>query len=113
MSATNFLAILKFINIGDNQVSLTPAGKMLTESDIKQRKKIFAEHLMRNLPIIPYICDILHSKPDRKAPRERFITLLEDRLSKKDAHETLKAITHWGRYSGLFFYNSHTAEYYN
>jgi NitT/TauT family transport system ATP-binding protein len=113
LSATNFLAILKFISIQDNKVSLTPAGKMLTESDIKQRKKIFAEHLNKNLPIIPYICDVLSSKPERRAPKERFMTLLEDRLSKKDAQEALKAITHWGRYSGLFFYNSHTAEYYN
>jgi NitT/TauT family transport system ATP-binding protein len=113
LSVTAFLEILKFIVIKDNLVVLTPAGKMITEADIKQRKKIFAEHLIKHLPIISYICDVLRSKAERRAPRERFITLLEDRLSKKDAQEALKAITHWGRYTGLFFYNSHTGQYYN
>ncbi len=112
ISATEFLTLLQFLRICDSQISLTAAGKLLIESDIPQRKKIFAEHLMKNLPIISYIYDILKERKDHSAPRDRFLILLEDHQSRSDAKETLRAITNWGRYVELFFYDDQNARYY-
>jgi NitT/TauT family transport system ATP-binding protein len=111
ISATSFLELLKFAHLEDTEIVLTSAGKILIESDLQQRKKIFAEHLMRNLPIISYIHDILKERKDHTAPRERFLTLLEDHLSPDDAIQTLKSITNWARYTELFFYDNKTGKY--
>lgn len=112
ISATSFLEVLKFISLKDNIVALTQGGHDLVESSIQQRKRIFAEHLMKNLPIIAYICNILKSKRHKNAPKERFLSLLEDRLMPQEAQQTLRAVTHWGRYAELFFYDSRTGLYY-
>jgi NitT/TauT family transport system ATP-binding protein len=112
ISATEFLALLQFLRIQDTAITLTTAGKLLIEADIPQRKKIFAEHLMKNLPIISYIYDILKDRSDNSAPRDRFLILLEDHLSRSDAEETLKSITNWGRYVELFFYDDQAGRYY-
>jgi NitT/TauT family transport system ATP-binding protein len=112
VSATSFLQLLKFVSIENNEVSLTSSGKILSESGIQERKQIFSEHLMQHLPIISYICDTLKERKGHKAPKKRFMTLLEDQLSHSEAIESLKAITNWGRYTELFFYNDKTGQYY-
>jgi NitT/TauT family transport system ATP-binding protein len=112
LSALHFVEVLRFATAADNNVFLTNAGKMLVESDIQQRKKILAEHLMAHLPIISYIYSLLKERPNNSAPRERFLILLEDHLSTQDAFDALNSITHWGRYAELFFYNVKTGKYY-
>jgi NitT/TauT family transport system ATP-binding protein len=112
ISAVEFLALLQFLHAHDSRISLSVPGRLLIESSAPQRKKIFAEHLMKNLPIMPYIYDILKERSDHSAPRERFLMLLEDHQSRSDAIETLKAVTNWGRYIELFCYDDQNARYY-
>jgi len=108
----DFLELIKFVKTKDNTVSLLPAGQILLESNNKQRKKLFSEHLIRNLPIVSYIHETLKARPLRKAPRSRFLSLLEDRFSKEEAVDTLRAVTNWGRYIELFFYDDRSQQYY-
>jgi len=108
----DFLELIKFVKTKDNTVSLLPAGQILLESTKTQRKKLFSAHLIRNLPIISYIYETLKARPLRRAPRSRFLSLLEDRLSKEEAIDTLKAVTGWGRHIELFFYDDRSQQYY-
>lgn len=108
----DFLELIKFVKTKDNTVSLIASGQILLESNNKQRKKLFSEHLIRNLPIISYIYETLKARPLHIAPKSRFLSLLEDRLPKDEAADTLKAVTSWGRYTELFFYNDRSQQYY-
>lgn len=108
----DFLELIKFVKTKDNTVSLLPSGQILLESNNKQRKKLFSEHLIRNLPIVSYIYEILKARPLHIAPKSRFLSLLEDRLPKDEAADTLRAVTSWGRYIELFFYDDRSQQYY-
>lgn len=108
----DFLELIKFVKTKDNTVSLNPSGQILLESNNKQRKKLFSEHLIRNLPIISYIHETLKARPLHIAPKSRFLSLLEDRLPKDEAADTLRAVTNWGRYIEFFFYDDRSQQYY-
>ncbi|AVP87512.1 nitrate ABC transporter ATP-binding protein [Candidatus Phycorickettsia trachydisci] len=108
----DFLELIKFVKTKDNTVSLLPAGQILLESTKTQKKKLFSEHLIRNLPIMSYVYETLKARPLRRAPKSRFLSLLEDRLSKEEAIDTLKAVTGWGRHIELFFYDDRSQQYY-
>ena len=109
--ATEFLELLHFLYVDKNIATLTLAGQLVVQADIVERKQIFAQHLINYIPIMSYIRDILHQRPNHQAPRKRFISLLEDKLSTFDANKVLHNITCWGRDTGLFFYNENKKIY--
>lgn len=105
---TEALSLLKFANITEGNIKLNSAGKKFAKAASEERKKIFAEHLLSNVQLASYIYKILHERPDRKAPRSRFQTHLEDYLLHEDSNKVLKIIIAWGRYAEIFSYNDNT-----
>lgn len=99
------LNILKFALFEDGAIKLNKNGKIFAVSELDQRKKIFAQHLLLHIHIIDYIKKILHERPDNKAPKRRFLSYLEDHLSSEDARNTLKTAIAWGRYAEIFSYD--------
>lgn len=99
------LRILKFAEIKDGNIKLTGAGIDFAHADTQGRKKIFSEHLTQTVPLISYIERILHERPDGRAPRLRFLTILEDHLSPREANITLDVAISWARFAELFSYN--------
>jgi NitT/TauT family transport system ATP-binding protein len=73
-----------------------------------QRKKIFGEHLLGNVPLAAHIQKILKERPNHRAPASRFLTELEDHMSEEDANDTLERIINWCRYAELFAYDYDT-----
>ena len=72
------------------------------------RDRLFAEHLLRNVPLAARIRRVLQERPGQRAPRLRFEQELEDYLSDSAAEETLDTVINWGRYAEIFSYNDHT-----
>ena len=70
-----------------------------------KRKQIFAEHLLRNVPLITHIRRVLDERPGHAAPGARFLGELEDHLSEEDAQEVLETVINWARYAELFAYD--------
>ena len=66
---------------------------------------MFAEHLVRSVPLAARIRQVLNERPGHRAPRVRFEQELEDFLSDNAAEETLDAVINWGRYAEIFSYN--------
>ena len=102
------LRLLKFVDLTEGEIHLNVAGKAFADGDTQQRKKIFAEHVINNIPLAAYIKRTLNERPDNKAPRMRFLTILEDHLSEGEAQEVLNAAVSWGRYAELYSYNDNT-----
>ena len=74
-------------------------------SDTQKRKSIFAEQLLRHIPLATYMKRVLHERHDNRATRMRFLTKLEDFMNEAEAREVLSAITSWGRYAEIFSYD--------
>ncbi len=96
--------MLDFAELRDGTLHLTAAGRALAAAGLGKRNRLFAEHLLRSVPLVSYIRRVLEDRPSHQAPRSRFLTELEDHLSTRDAEHTLTAVIDWGRYAEIFTY---------
>ncbi|MBS3648399.1 nitrate/sulfonate/bicarbonate ABC transporter ATP-binding protein [Pseudaminobacter sp. 19-2017] len=105
------LHMLEFAELEDGVIRLTAAGRAFADSDIDDRKRLFSEHLLRFVPLVAHIRQVLEEREDHTAPRERFELELEDHLSEADSESTLRAAIRWGRYAELFAYDDDTRSF--
>lgn len=96
---------LGFAEIRDGDLLLTAPARIFAESDTDGRKSMFAEHLLRLVPLAQHIRRVLAERPGHRAPRVRFEQELEDYLSDGAAEETLDTVVDWGRYAEVFSYD--------
>lgn len=102
---TEALEILRFATVSKGDIELTPAGRQYADADILARKKIFAAHLLKQIPLAAHIRRVLDERPDHRASEERFLRELEDYLSEDAAEEVLEVIIDWGRYAEIVAYD--------
>lgn len=107
---TEVLDILRLATEASGDIKLTEAGKAFAEADILDRKKIFAEHLLKHVPLVKYIYDALHEKENHRVAKKHILEHLEEYLSASDARRVLKVIIEWGRYAELFAYDDKSGE---
>ena len=99
------LQLLKLAEFAEGDIKLTPAGKQFVDMDVDQRKRLFAELLIANIPLASHIKRVLDERPSHRAPATRFREELEDTMSEDYAERTLRAIINLGRYGELFAYD--------
>ena len=98
------LEILAFAQTEGGDVELTPSGKSFVDSDILQRKVIFAEHVIRHVTLAGHIRHIIDERPGNRAKDDRFLRELEDFFSEEEAERVLQVAIEWGRYAEQFAY---------
>jgi len=105
LPAAEALQILEFGEIKDGALSLTAAGRVFAKGTREVRKRLFAEHLVRFIPLASHIRRVLNERSGHRAPTERFMAELEDHLDHKDAERTLHTLFAWGRYAEMLTYD--------
>jgi NitT/TauT family transport system ATP-binding protein len=106
---TEVLEILHFAHVAKGDLILTPSGRLFANADIQERKKIFAIHLLKFVPLARHIRRILDERPGHRASKERFLAELEDYFSEQEAERVLRIMVAWGRYAEIFAYDHHTS----
>ena len=96
---------LGFADVREGDIFLTPPARVFAEFGTQERKLMFADHLLKHVPLAARIKKVLNERPGHRAPRVRFEQELEDFLSDSAAEETLDAVINWGRYGEIFSYN--------
>ena len=99
------MQLLGFADVREGDLLLTPPGRVFAEFGTQERKMMFADHLLRNVPLAARVKKVLNERPGHRAPRVRFEQELEDFLSDGAAEETLDTVIDWGRYGEIFSYN--------
>ena len=99
------LQLLRFAEVAQGDIQLTAAGRRFAESDLEDRKRLFAEHLVAYVPLAALIKRVLDERPNHRARAARFSEELEDFMSEDYAEETLKAVVDWSRFAELFTYD--------
>src|SRR5271165_1033845 len=102
------LHILQFADLKDGAITLTAAGRLFTGNGTEERKRLFREHVLRFVPLVAHIRQVLDEREDHQAPRARFEFELQDHLTQNDAASTLQTVIGWGRYGELFTYDDRT-----
>ena len=105
---TEIIEILGFAQVKSTDIALTSAGKSFAIADILERKMIFAQHLLKNIPLAAHIVQVLDSRPNKSATLARFLNELEDYLSESEAERVLRILIDWGRYAEIFTYNNNS-----
>lgn len=102
------LEILRFAFVSKGDIELSYAGKTFADADILERKKIFANHLLRYVPLAKHIRQSLDMAGHQQENKRRFINELENYLSEDEAERVLRLVIEWGRYAETFAYNDNT-----
>lgn len=105
---TEVLEVLRFAHVTKGDIELSPAGKIFANSDILERKKIFAAHLLKYVPLARHIRRVLDERPGHQATKQRFLNELEDYLSEDEAERVLRVAIDWGRYAEIFAYDDNS-----
>ena len=104
-------AMLQLATIKDGDINLTEKGLRFALDDIEERKRIFGELFLHNIPIIGHICKTLKENSTHTASFGEFLDLLETKLSHHDAVIILRTAIIWGRYANLFAYDAKSQKF--
>jgi NitT/TauT family transport system ATP-binding protein len=99
------LQMLRFAEVEGGDIRLTEAGKRFAESDVTDKKRLFAQHLLAYLPLAAHVRRVLDERPNHEAPKSRFCDELEDHMSPEVAETTLRTVINWGRFAEIFAYD--------
>jgi NitT/TauT family transport system ATP-binding protein len=102
------LQLLGFANVSAGDIELTALGRAYAEADMLARKQVFAEAVLKHVPLAAHIRRVLDERPGQRAPAARFLRELEDHLSEAEAQRVLDTVINWGRHAEIFSYDSDT-----
>ncbi|ACK49664.1 ABC transporter, conserved site [Methylocella silvestris BL2] len=99
------LQLMRFAELEEGDIRLTPAGTRFADLETDARKKLFGDHLVAYVPLAGRIRAVLEERPSHTARAARFLEELEDHMSEDYAAKTLQSVINWGRYGELFAYD--------
>jgi NitT/TauT family transport system ATP-binding protein len=99
------LHLLGFANVSGGDIELTASGRHFADAEMLDRKPIFADAVMKHIPLAAHIRRVLDERPGHRAPAARFLRELEDHLSEEEAQRVLETVIGWGRYAEIFAYD--------
>jgi NitT/TauT family transport system ATP-binding protein len=102
------LQLLGFAHVSGGDIEVTPLGRAYAKADMLARKQIFAEALVKHVPLAAHIRRVLDERPGHRAPATRFLRELEDHLSEDEAERVLDTLINWGRHAEIFAYDYDT-----
>jgi NitT/TauT family transport system ATP-binding protein len=105
-------SMLGFVNVAEGDVELTPAGHQYVEADIADRKELFGNAALERVTLIRQIKRALESKSNHTLPDEFFHDTLDEHFSEDETVQQLQTAINWGRYAGLFDYDSASRKFY-
>jgi len=99
------LQLLGFAHVSAGDIELIAAGRAYAEADMFERKHMFADAVLKHVPLAAHIRRVLDERPGHRAPAARFLRELEDHLSEEEAQRVLETVINWGRHAEIFAYD--------
>jgi NitT/TauT family transport system ATP-binding protein len=99
------LQLLGFAHVSGGDIDLTATGRHYADADMQARKQVFADVVMKHIPLAAHIRRVLDERPGHRAPSARFLRELEDHLSEEEAERVLDTVINWGRHAEIFAYD--------
>ncbi|MCX5773895.1 MAG: nitrate/sulfonate/bicarbonate ABC transporter ATP-binding protein [Fusobacteria bacterium] len=105
-------SLLQFTKVETGDIELTKKGFEFAEASVLDRKKIFKEQFVANVPLARKILTVLESKSNHHMNYEFFEDMLEKYFSAENVEKQIDTLIDWGRYSELFAYNEVSGQFY-
>jgi NitT/TauT family transport system ATP-binding protein len=106
LPAVETAALLGFLKVEEGDAIITPAGHEFAIADIQQRKTIFRNAALANVPLLRQMEQSLKAKANRTLPAEFFHDLLDEHFSEDESYRQLETALQWGRYAEIFDYDA-------
>lgn len=103
LPALEFAEALGLLKVTDGRATLTDTGRQLLAGSIGERKALIRDLLTRTT-LFRTLLRALQNAPDHCLSEEEYTQLLE--LTSAPSEEMVQTIVNWGRYAGLFRYDS-------
>jgi NitT/TauT family transport system ATP-binding protein len=101
----DFMQLLGWAHVSGGDIELTASGRAYAAADMLPRKQMFADALLKHVPLAAHIRRVLDERPGHRAPAARFLRELEDHLSEEEAERVLETMINWGRHAEIFAYD--------
>ena len=105
------LALLGFAVLEEGDLRITETGRRFAVGETDERKALFAEALLKQVPLVAAIRRTLDERWNHRASAVRFRDELEDHMSPDYAENTLDTAINWGRYAELFTYDEERQQF--
>ncbi len=101
-------SLLGFAKVVEGDIELTSAGIQFATATVLERKELFKDQLIKNVPFITQMINILQSKSNKHMNIEFFEDLITRTLGDAAARAQIQLLVNWGRYAELFEYDKVT-----
>ncbi|AOZ73719.1 nitrate ABC transporter ATP-binding protein [Clostridium pasteurianum] len=105
------ISMLKFADVKEGDIIITPLGSSFIEAETEQAKEIFREQIM-DISTFKVIVKVLNTKKNKTMKEEFFQELFAQYLGEHSIESKMDVIIDWGRYAELFNYDHDTEELY-
>lgn len=98
--------LLGFAKVEQGDVTLTPIGKQFADAEVEEARMLFRAQVLEKAPMVQCIYEVLKASKSGAMKREFFIDVLDESYSAEEAEAQFDTAVTWGRYAGLFDYDS-------
>jgi NitT/TauT family transport system ATP-binding protein len=102
------LSVLRFAEVSDGDIKMTAMGRKFIDSDIDQRKFIFGRLFLKHIPLARHVVRVLSDRDSNSAPKQRFLSELEDHFVASTAIRIFDTFIDWARYAEIIYYDANT-----
>jgi NitT/TauT family transport system ATP-binding protein len=104
------LVMLGFAELIEDQLDLSPTGKVFAGASIQDSKEIFARASLDRAPLVRTIYRALRGSLDGTLPAGFFIDILRTSFSEQESGRQFDIAVNWGRYAELYAFDSERDE---
>lgn len=105
-------SLLGFVKVVEGDIELTTAGACFARASVLERKELFKEQLVQNVPFIQHMVSVLQAKSNKKMNIEFFEDLVARTLGDEQAKSQMQLMITWGRYAELWEYDQDKEQVY-
>jgi NitT/TauT family transport system ATP-binding protein len=101
-------ALLEFAKVVEGDIELTSEGIQFARATVLERKGLFKDQLVKNVPFITQMVHVMQSKSNKHMNIEFFEDLIARTLGDEIAKTQIQLLVSWGRYAELLGYDEVT-----
>ncbi|VBB09742.1 abc transporter [Lucifera butyrica] len=104
--------LLQFAKVVEGDIELVPAGVDFARASVTERKELFKEQLLANVPFAGQMLNIIESKSNKRMNIEFFEDIIRRSVGMEAAAQQMETLLNWGRYAEIFEYDNQKEQVY-
>ncbi len=98
--------LLGFAMVREGDVTLTEIGRTFADAEVEIARTIFRDQALKFAPMVKTMHEVLLVSRSKPVHEDFFMDILDEHYSDEEARNQFETALNWGRYAGLFEYDS-------